>query len=165
MLSGRFLVCTMASLILNHHCWTWRHAKRLLEASYLTKHLIGCLGVRIKLLSNRVDRFRQWLDIWLKVSLTFYSWCWYFRSLWYRGCRSPVLSRAKHFLFKSLLLCLHLFRLFLSHQILLHAWSTLAHIKVCHLITLYPRICLRTKRGILLPYSFCFSSLLHRLQF
>ena len=158
MLSRRFLVGAMAPIL--NHGRTWRHAERLLESANLPKHLIRSLGVGVQLLSNRIDWFRERLDVWLEVALTFDGRCWDFRRLWYCGGRSPVLARAKHFLLNSLLFSFHLFSLFLSHEVLLHAWSALTYIKMGHLVALNPRIGLRFERGIFLLHSLSLSPLL-----
>ena len=108
--------------------------------------------------------FAVHVHVRFEVALASNGRCRNFWSLRYCWGGPPILTRLEYLLFKSLLLSLHLFGLFLAHEVFLHASGSLSDIEMAHLITFYSRVSLGSESSIFLLDTFIFSSLLQRLQ-
>ena len=145
----------------------WRHSYLLIEPCKLSKHLVRGLGIRIQLLSDRIDWFRECLDVVLVCTLTF-NWCSrYLGRLWDSRSWAPVWSSPKHLLLNLLFLSFELAGLFLSHKVLAHSFFAFAYIKMLHIVWHDLPVCvwLRFKCCVFFLNSLCFCHLLLFLQF
>ena len=112
------------------------NSKLLIKTAQLIQHLVGWLSIGVKLLSNRIDWFRQGLNIRLVVALSSYRSCGDFWRFW--NCRSwaPVGSSPEHFGLDLLFLGLQLRRLLHSHEVFAHTFLTFANVEVLHVVAL-----------------------------
>lgn len=138
----------------------------LVKAAKLIKHLVLHLCSLIKLFPDRIDRFWQWLNIRLKVSLALHRWSRYFGRFGHGRSRSPVLASSENFFLYLLFLCFELACLLLSHEVFAHALFALAYVEVCHVVT-HDLTCVRLgpKCGVFLFMLLGVSHLLLLIQF
>ena len=112
------------------------NSKLLIKTAQLIQHLVGWLSIGVKLLSNRIDWFRQGLNIRLVVALSSDRSCGDFWRFW--NCRSwaPVGSSPEHFGLDLLFLSLKLRCLLHSHEVFAHTFLTFANVEVLHVVAL-----------------------------